>query len=388
MLQQAMIPFDHYHYDDDVSDATLYMRDPEPFAFKRGGSLPGLTLAYETWGTLNEDRSNAVLILTGLSPGAHAASSRANPSPGWWEPMIGPGAPMDTDHFFVISVNSLGSCKGSDGPASIDPGTGKPWRLRFPELSIEDIAAASRRLVRYLGIEQLCVLVGPSLGGMSSLAYLQQQPLGARHYLNISGAHKAEPFSIAIRSLQRELIVSDANWRNGNYDEDYWPEHGMRMARKLGMLSYRSAEEWRGRFGRRLQNYFPSEVFGMNYEVESYLEAAARRFVHSFDPCSYLYLSRSMDWFDATDGHPNLATALEGLQLKSAYVIGVETDILFPAHQQETIANALSEIGVTCAFTCLPSIMGHDAFLVDHDHFGPNVAAYFKRILHEDGLDG
>ncbi len=371
-----------------MTQATQYMHSQEPLLFKRGGALPAYTMAYETWGELNADRSNAVLILTGLSPSAHAASSPTDPTPGWWEPMIGPGAPIDTRRFFVISLNSLGSCKGSTGPASINPATRKPWRLDFPELSIEDIATASHEVVEHLGIEQLCTLVGPSMGGMSTLAYLQQNPQGARHYLNISGAAKSEPFSIAVRSLQRELIVSDSNWKDGQYDDENWPEKGMRMARKLGMLSYRSAEEWRGRFGRRLQNYFPPEVFGMNYEVESYLEAAARRFIHSFDPCSYLYLSRSMDWYDAADGHPNLAAALQGVQLQSAYIMGVDTDILFPPHQQQAIANALSEIGVKTGYSQLPSIMGHDAFLVDHDHFGPNVSAYFKRICAEDALGG
>ncbi len=369
-----------------MTDATLYMHSDRPLAFKKGGVLPSLTMAYETWGELNGERSNAVLILTGLSPSAHAASSPTDPSPGWWEPMIGPGRPIDTDHFFVISLNSLGSCKGSSGPASENPETGRPYRLEFPDLCLEDVAAASYRVVRHLGIEQLCVLVGPSMGGMSSLAYLQQNPGGARHYLNISGAPKSEPFSIAIRSLQRELIVSDPHWNNGNYDDENWPVKGMRMARKLGMLSYRSAEEWRGRFGRRPQNYFPTEIFGMNYEVESYLEAAARKFVHSFDPCSYLYLSRAMDWYDASDGFPNLAAALAGVRLDSAFVIGVPTDILFPVHQQEAIANALSENHIQSGFCELPSLMGHDAFLVDHDHFGPRIAAFFKRIWKEDSL--
>lgn len=373
-------------YSEPMKNATRFLHSEGPFDFKRGGRLPAITMAYETWGTLNADKSNAVLVLTGLSPGAHAASGPLDPTPGWWEPMIGPGAPMDTDHFFVVSLNSLGSCKGSTGPASANPQTGKPWRLDFPELTIEDIAAASRLVVDDLGIDQLCMLVGPSLGGMSTLAYLQQNPNGARHYLNISGAHKSEPFSIAIRSLQREMIVTDPNWRNGQYDDEVWPVNGMRMARKLGMLSYRSAEEWRGRFGRRQQNYFPTEVFGMNFEVESYLEAAARKFIHSFDPCSYLYLSRAMDWFDASEGFPNLAGALHGVELRSAYVMGVDTDVLFPPHQQQTIANALSEIGVTTGFTKLPSIMGHDAFLVDHAHFGPQVSAYFCRVRKEDGF--
>jgi len=369
-----------------MSSATLFLHINEPLLFKKGGTLPSYTLAYETWGTLNADQSNAVLILTGLSPSAHAASSEADPSPGWWEPMIGPGAPIDSDRFYIISLNSLGSCKGSSGPASTNPATGRPYRLDFPDLCVEDIAAAAHQLVRHLGIDQLCTMVGPSMGGMSALAYLQKNTLGARHFLTISSSPNSEPFSIAVRSLQRELIVSDPAWDDGNYDDANWPEKGMRMARKLGMLSYRSSEEWRTRFGRRVQDYFPTELFGMNYEVESYLEAAARRFVHSFDPCSYLYLSRAMDWFNVADDYPDLATALARIKLKSACVIGVETDILFPAHQQKEIADALSANGIDTRFTNLESLMGHDAFLVDYDHFNPEVVSYFKQVWEQDNL--
>jgi homoserine O-acetyltransferase len=353
---------------------------------KKGGVLPSFTLAYETWGKLNADRSNAVLILSGLSPNAHAASSKEDPTPGWWEIMVGPGAPIDTNRFHVIALNSLGSCKGSTGPASENPETGRLYRLDFPELCVEDIAKSAGVLVEHLGIRQLCTMVGPSMGGMSALAYLQQKPKGARHFLTISSSPNAAPFSIAIRSLQRELIVSDPAFNQGNYDREHWPVKGMRMARKLGMLSYRSAEEWRTRFGRRKQNYFPTELFGMNYEVESYLEAAARRFVRSFDPCSYLYLSRAMDWFDVADGHPDLLSALAGISLKTACVIGVETDILFPAYQQKEIADALRSNGIDTSFTNLESLMGHDAFLVDEDLFNPHVMAYFDRIWFEDKL--
>ncbi len=369
-----------------MPSATRFFKIDEPFSFKKGGVLPSITLAYETWGELNKDASNAVLILTGLSPSAHTASSPQDPSPGWWEPMVGPGKPIDSDRFFVISPNSLGSCKGSSGPAGENPETGKPYRLDFPELCIEDIAASAFELVRHLGIERLSTMVGPSMGGMSALAYLQQNPNGARHFLTISSSPNSAPFSIAIRSLQRELIVSDPAWSNGNYDDKNWPETGMRMARKLGMLSYRSGEEWRERFGRRLQDYFPTELFGMNYEVESYLEAAARRFIHSFDPCCYLYLSRCMDWFNVADGFPDLTAALAAIQLRSACVIGVGTDILFPAYQQKEIADALSQNGVETSFTNLDSLMGHDAFLVDYSHFTPLVTDYFNEIWETEPL--
>ena len=369
-----------------MPSATQYLHIREPLTLIKGGVLPSYSLAYETWGKLNAEKSNAVLVLTGLSPNAHAASSEADPSDGWWEPMIGHGKPIDSDRFYVISLNSLGSCKGSTGPASTNPQTGKPYRLDFPDLSVEDIAATAIQLVRHLGIEQLCTIVGPSMGGMSGLSYLQQDPQGTRHFLTISSSPNSEPYSIAIRSLQRELIVSDPEWNGGDYDDENWPIKGMRMARKLGMLSYRSAAEWRTRFGRNTQDYFPAELFGMNYEVESYLEAAARRFVRSFDPCSYLYLSRSMDWFNVADGYPDLKSALAEIELKSACVIGVETDILFPAHQQKEIADALSANGVDTCYTNLGSLMGHDAFLVDYEHFNPQIAACFNRIWDADGL--
>jgi homoserine O-acetyltransferase len=369
-----------------MSSATQFLHIDEPLAMKKGGLLPSFTLAYETWGTLNKDRSNVVLILSGLSPSAHAASSRKDPTPGWWETMIGHGRPIDTDRFFVIALNSLGSCKGSTGPASENPETGQIYKLDFPDLSVEDIAKSANMLIDHLGIEQLCTMVGPSMGGMSALAYLQRNPRGARHFLTISSSPTSEPFSIAIRSLQRELIVSDPAWNDGNYNDDQWPEKGMRMARKLGMLSYRSFEEWRTRFGRREQDYFPTELFGMNYEVESYLEAAARRFVGSFDPCSYLYLSRAMDWFNISDDYPDLTAALAGFKVHSACVIGAQTDILFPIHQQKEIADALSANGIHTLFFSLGSLMGHDAFLVDHEHFDPPVRAYFNRIWDEDKL--
>ena len=369
-----------------MSSATKFLHINEPLSMKKGGLLPSITLAYETWGELNTDRSNAVLILSGLSPSAHAASSEADPTPGWWEPMIGPGAPIDTDRFYVIALNSLGSCKGSTGPASENPETGKTYRLDFPDLCVEDIASSARMLIEHMGIKQLCTMVGPSMGGMSGLAYLQKNPDGARHHLSISSSPNSAPFSIAVRSLQRELIVSDPAWNDGNYNDEHWPVKGMRMARKLGMLSYRSSEEWRTRFGRRTQDYFPTELFGMNYEVESYLEAAARRFVRSFDPCSYLYLSRAMDWFNVADGYADLATALKGINLKTACVIGVETDILFPAYQQKDIADALRDNGIDTSFSNLESLMGHDAFLVDYDHFNPHIMAYFDRVWYEDRL--
>lgn len=363
-----------------MSGAQRVYEFEQDYRFRRGGRLSAVRLVYETWGELNHAADNAILIFTGLSPGAHAASSEADPEPGWWEPMIGPGKPLDSERFFIICINSLGSCWGSTGPASIDPASGQPYRLSFPELTIEDIALSSQRVLEHLGIERLAVVVGPSMGGMTTLAYLRHFSHGARHALIISSAPVAEPFATAIRSLQRETIVSDRNWRDGNYDDTVWPETGMRIARKIGMISYRSPLEWRGRFDRQPQDHYPNAVFGMNFPIESYLETHARRFVRSFDPACYVYLSRAMDWFDATADSKGFADAYAGLQLESACVMGVATDILFPAHQQKALAESLQGVGVKTRFQLLESVQGHDAFLVDYDRFRPAVAGYLAEV--------
>jgi len=360
--------------------ATHYLHVEQPFRFTNGGQVPRLDMAFETWGQLNSERSNAVLILTGLSPNAHVTSSAADPREGWWEPMVGPGKPIDTDRNFVICVNSLGSCKGSTGPSSNNPETGKPYRLSFPDLMIQDIAASALLVLESLGIEQLHAVVGPSMGGMSGLALLKLKPGVARHFLAISTAARAEPFAISIRSLQREMIVRDPAWKDGAYTNRKWPETGMRLARKLGMISYRSEPEWRERFGRTLQDHYSERLFGMHFNIESYLESAARKFIRNFDPCCYLYLSQAIDFFDISSGYEDMASAFAGIQLESARVIGVETDFLWPIHQQKEINEMFLANDIDSSFTLLPSIQGHDSFLVDYDGFCPVVADYFANI--------
>jgi len=360
--------------------ATRFLHLKDTFRFASGGEIPAVDVAYETWGVLDAERSNAVLLVTGLSPDAHAAKNEDNPRDGWWEPMIGPGKPIDTDRNFVICVNSLGSCKGSTGPASINPKTGEQYRLSFPDLQIQDIASAAALVLESLGITQLRALVGPSMGGMTGLALMKLQPDITRHFLAISTAAKAEPFAIAIRSLQREMIVRDPHWQDGAYTDEDWPETGMRLARKLGMISYRSEPEWRTRFGRQKQTRYNERLFGMHFDVESYLESAARKFIRDFDPCCYLYLSRAMDWYDFSEGYPDMVSAFEGLSLESAKIIGVETDILWPPHQQYEICQMWSAYGVDCDPQLLPSIQGHDSFLVDYERFNPAIEDYFNRI--------
>lgn len=366
-----------------IPPGTRFHPLPSPFPMKRGGELQGARIAYETWGELNAARDNAILIVTGLSPDAHAASNAGNADAGWWEAMLGPGKPINTDRWFVICVNSLGSCKGSTGPASLNPATGELYRLDFPELSIEDGADAAREAVRGLGVEQLACIIGNSMGGMTALAFLLRHPGLARTHINISGSAQALPFSIAIRSLQREAIRLDPNWSNGDYDEATYPESGMRMARKLGVITYRSALEWDGRFGRvRLESDRPEEEpFGLEFQVESYLEGHARRFVRRFDPNCYLYLSRSMDWFDLAEvAGGDVQQGLARIKVQKALAIGATTDILFPLQQQQQVAEGLRAGGADAEFQALESPQGHDAFLVDIERFGPAVAGFLASL--------
>lgn len=369
-----------------ITPGTKFAPLPSPFLFKRGGQITHGQMAYETWGKLNAKGDNVILILSGLSPNAHAASSSDNPENGWWEAMLGANKAIDTNHWFVIAVNTLGSCKGSTGPASINPETQQPYRLSFPDLSIEDCASAAKAVLNHIGIESLACLIGNSMGGMVALSFLQQFPLFTRAHINVSGSAQALPFSIAIRSLQREAIRLDPNWNEGQYSKQSYPRNGMRIARKLGVVTYRSSIEWDGRFGRvRLDSdYKPQDRFGLEFEVESYLEAHAERFVDQFDPNCYLYLSRSMDWFDFCQHCSKLSTdiveALSSLQLQKALVLGASTDILFPLHQQQQIAEGLSRGGTQVQFIPLDSHQGHDAFLVDIEKFAPPIQNFLAQL--------
>lgn len=363
-----------------MTDARHYLTLDGKFGMVHG-QITEPVIAYETWGTLDEKANNAVLIFTGLSPSAHVASSATDPSTGWWEDMVGPGKPIDTRRYFVVCINSLGSCFGSTGPASINPDTGERYRLDFPVLCIEDIAKAGRLVIAELGIDILHTVVGSSMGGMTALAYTLLFPGKARRLVSLSSTARSQPFSIALRSLQRELIRRDPKWNNGQYPDDASPADGMLLARKLGMITYRSAEEWEHRFGReRATDDIGSGSagpFGIDFEVESYLDAHGRKFIGTFDANCYLYLSRAMDLFDASDHGGSVGNALSHTGLQSALVVGVRSDFLFPPHQQQELADGLEAGGVKVQSHLLDSIQGHDSFLIDMDRFRPVIAAFF-----------
>ena len=351
------------------ADARQYARVAS-FPMHRGGLLRDAVIAYETWGELNAARDNAILVFTGLSASAHAMSSPGDASPGWWQYMIGPQRALDTSRFFVICVNSLGSCFGSSSPLTTNPGTGQAYRLQFPELAVEDIARGGYEALRSLGIGTAATVIGASLGGMTVLAFADLFPGAARRLISISGTAAASPVAIALRSVQREAILSDAQWQNGNYRFDAPPRIGMRLARKLGTITYRSAHEWNERFGRNRLVNRDSTPFSREFAVEGFLEAQAEKFVHAFDANCYLYLSRAMDKFELPTDSPGLA------ELNAALIIGVDTDMLFRPEEQRELAQRLGALGVATTAVEISSAAGHDAFLVDTAPFAAAIGKF------------
>lgn len=349
------------------------------FEMFKGGKLKDVVVSYETWGELSRNNDNAILIFTGLSPSSHAASSNENDEEGWWEYMVGPGKPIDTNRFFVVCINSLGSCYGSTSPASLNPDTKEIYGLDFPELSIEDIAKAGYMTLQGLGIDKAFAVIGPSMGGMSALSYSLLYPDKVDNLIIISAAARALPFTISIRSLQRELIRNDPLWKEGKYNKDERPIDGMRLARKLGLMSYRAANEWREKFSReRSKKKNTYKMFDIEFEVENYLEYNANKFISNFDPNCYLYLSRAMDLFDVAEHGGTVNAGLAKIHAKKILIVGVESDILFPIDQQEEIYMGLKKAGKNVIFKNLSSIQGHDSFLIDDKNFSPVVSDFIK----------
>ena len=359
----------------------------DSFEMKRGGQLSNLHIAYETWGNLNKDQSNVIVIFTGLSANSHVTSSQDNQTPGWWETMVGDGKAVDTNKYYVICINTLGSCFGSTSPVSINKKTSQPYRLTFPELTVEDMANASHLLLKKIGINKIHILIGPSLGGMKALAFSILHNTFVDNLILISTATQALPFAIALRSLQREVIRKDPLWSNGFYSYEKPPLNGVRIARKIGMTSYRSANEWVQRFGRKKsvenkinQNTFGIENTSFEFEIESYLEHQAVKFQNIFDANSYLYLSRAMDWFDVANLGKSSLDAFSKININKALVLGVDTDVLFPPQQQKEISENLSLSNVKVEYKELSCIQGHDSFLVDTGSFAREISSFIKNL--------
>ncbi|KAI9023550.1 homoserine O-acetyltransferase [Phycomyces nitens] len=270
----------------------------QPFLLDHGGILPKFTIAYETWGELNAKKDNVILIHTGLSASSHAKSHSKNTKPGWWEDFIGPGSPIDTNKFFVICTNVIGGCYGSTGPSSIDPADNERYATRFPILTVFDMIRAQFLLLDNLGIDRLHASVGSSMGGMQSIAAASLYPERVKRLVSISACSRSHPYSIALRHTQRQVLMSDPNWNKGFYYKSVPPHVGMKLAREIATISYRSGPEWEQRFGRKRAHEDQSPALCPDFLIETYLDHQGERFCLQYDPNSLLYISKAMDMFD------------------------------------------------------------------------------------------
>lgn len=371
---------------DNVTKGYKLFTYKKPFLLKlNGGVLPNVEIAYETWGTLNEDASNAVLVLAGLSASSHARSSVDNMKPGWWERFIGPGCAVDTSKYFVICPNNLGGCYGSSGPSSINVNTNRPYATTFPIIGIEDMTNAIFLLLDELGIQKLHGSVGSSLGGMLSLQSAVSYPDRVGRLVTISSCAQSHPSSIAMRYLQRKCIMCDPNWNQGHYYGKAYPKIGMKLAREIATITYRSGPEWDERFGRdRISDDPPSLC--PTFLIESYLEHQGESFSTKYDPNSLLYMSKAMDMFDIGEGYDSLEEGLSRVKCP-VMVIGVQTDVLFPIWQQRELAAILQQAGnPQVTFYELNSLFGHDTFLLDLNGVGAAVKGFLETEQRETGL--
>ncbi len=344
---------------------TQYVRF-ESLALDCGATLSPVDVAYETCGKLNEARSNAVLILHAFSGDAHAAGlSRADGKPGWWDNMIGPGKAFDTDRYFVICSNVLGGCRGTTGPSSINPATGRPYALSFPVITIGDMVRLQKMLIDHLGIPRLLCVAGGSMGGMQALQWAVTYPEMVVSAIPIATTARSSAQQIAFNEVGRQAIMADPDWNNGDYYGSKPPARGLAVARMVGHITFMSDESMRVKFGRRLrQKEKPGFDFSVDFEVESYLRYRGTQFVDRFDANSYLYITKAMDYFDLTDGSGSLVDAFRDVRARFL-VISFTSDWLYPSYQSVEIVNALRALNKDVAYCELPSNYGHDAFLVD-----------------------
>lgn len=335
-----------------------------------GKKLYGVNLRYETLGTLSAKKDNAVLILHALSMDAHVAGRHApeDRKVGWWDEMVGPGKPIDTDRYFVVCSNVIGGCSGSTGPRSVNPATGKLYNLDFPVITIADMVRAQKRLMDHLGIRKFLSAVGGSMGGMQALEWALLYPECVQSVVPIATTAQLSPQSIAFNWVGSQAIRNDPDWRNGEYAIN--PEHGLATARMLAHITYLSDESMSSKFGRELQESAQySFAFQRDFAVESYLEYQGRRFVERFDANSYLYITRAMDYFDLAAGCRDLTEAFRKVTA-DFLVVSFSSDWLFPTSQSEAIVRALLKNRLNCSFCEIESSYGHDAFLLEFEHLG------------------
>jgi homoserine O-acetyltransferase/O-succinyltransferase len=337
---------------------------------QRGGQFGPVTVAYEIWGKLNAEGDNAVLITHALTGNSHAhdAEMPDDLKVAWWNPLIGPGRFFDTSRYFIICSNVLGSCYGTTGPSSIDPNTGQTYGLRFPVITIRDMVETQRRLIEYLGVSRLHMVAGGSIGGQQALEWAVAYPELVENVIVVAATAALTAQAIAFSEVERQAILSDPRWQNGDYVPGQGPDAGLSIARMLAMITYQSEEGMELRFARqpaRKQNVTSPSGFtdlSERFDVEGYLYYQGQSLVKRFDANSYLYISRSMDLYDVSEGYPTIEDALSRLRGKALF-IGIRSDFLFPAARVRWLADQARAAGSNAIYAELDSPHGHDAFL-------------------------
>ncbi len=354
---------------------------------ENGETLHNVAIAYETYGQLDARKANAILVLHALTGDAHAAGyHEGDKNPGWWDTMIGPGKAFDTDKYFVISSNVLGGCKGSTGPSSCDPGTGKRYALDFPQISIGDMVEAQRRLIDHFGIERLLSVVGGSMGGMQVLSWMVKYPDKVRSAIPIATTAKHSPQQIAFNEAGRQAIMADPDWSSGNYYEGTHPDKGLSVARMIGHITYMSDVSMAAKFGRQKKENSARSRFTADFEVEGYLRHRGDSFVRRFDANTYLYITKAMDLFDGFDGKP-IQEAFANVTAK-VLVIAFKSDWLYPAYQSQEIVRACKSAGVGTSYCEVNSTYGHDAFLLEIDEQTHLIEHFLKKVFFEYEVTG
>jgi len=358
---------------------------PNEFYLESGRILGPIEVVYETYGTLSPDRDNVVLVCHALSGDAHAAGyhSPNDPKPGWWDPMIGPGRPLDTDRYFVICSNVLGSCRGTTGPASTNPRTGRPFGMAFPVVTVRDMVRVQAMLLDHLGIPQVLCVIGGSMGGMQALEWAVRFPDRVRSIVPISTTGASSPLSIGFNKIGRRAIMSDPNWRGGNYYGHEPPRDGLAVARMIGHITFLSDASMRKKFDRRLSGREGIFAFSAQYDVERYLHYNGYKFAERFDANSYLYLTKALDIFDLGDGFPGgMDEAMAQIRCPVRFIT-FTGDWLYPPLDTEIMEHSLRRQGKRVEHLRIESDYGHDAFLVEYPLYTHHVAEFLDTVLSE-----
>ena len=350
-----------------------------------GATLGPITLAYETYGTLNASRSNAILICHALSGDAHVAGQHSSHDrkPGWWDEAVGPGKAFDTDRYFIICSNVIGGCSGSTGPSSINPRTGRPYGLSFPMVTVADMVEPQRWLVEALGIPSLLCVTGGSMGGMQALQWTVSYPERVKSAIVLASTARVSAQSIALNEVPRQAIYADPNWNQGDYYDKEPPNSGLAVARMLGHITYLSETSMREKFGRRLQDRERyGYEFATEFQVESYLMYHGKRFTARFDANSFLYITKAIDYFDLSLGRADLAEAFSAMQAKFL-VLSYSSDWLYPPEQSEELVRALLRNGIDATYVEIQSDYGHDAFLLEVERLGELAGDFLAKVERE-----